>query len=130
MEPSFEAALAARQDEGVRWEIASRRFMSCTVDLPKRTCLERTELLITTGSEPRPVEPDPERLSTGGGYSAAAPTESAIRARRDPSGCGSPTVVSSAVWCSVSAFSCAPIRTIIVEIQIQVMNPMAAPSEP
>ena len=37
---------------------------------------------------------------------------------------------SGPVWCSISASSLAPSRTTVIEIQIQVMNPMIAPSEP
>ncbi len=75
---------------------------------------------------------DPSKAGTEdeGPPQAAAPTVSAMRASRVPSGLGSPTVVSLAVWCSSSALSCAPSNTIVVESQIQVMKPMAAPSEP
>jgi hypothetical protein len=41
-----------------------------------------------------------------------------------------PDVVSSTVYCSISAFSAAASSTIVVEIQIQVMNPITASSEP
>jgi hypothetical protein len=51
-------------------------------------------------------------------------------APRAPIGCFPPTVVSFAVWCSSSALISPPSSTIVVEIQIQVMKPMAAPSEP
>lgn len=57
-------------------------------------------------------------------------TVSAMRACRAPSGFWPPTVVSRTVWCSISAFSSAPSSTTVVESQIQVMKPMAAPSEP
>jgi hypothetical protein len=49
----------------------------------------------------------------------AGPTVSAIFAPRQPSGFGSPTVLSRAVWCSVLAFSLAPIRMTIIESQIR-----------
>jgi hypothetical protein len=58
------------------------------------------------------------------------PTVSAIFAPRRPSGFGSPTVLSLAVWCSVSAFSLAPIRMTITDSHIQVMKPITAPNEP
>ena len=61
---------------------------------------------------------------------AFAPTVSAILAPRAPSGCSAPSVVSLAVWCSSSALISPPSRTIVVESQIQVMKPIAAPSEP
>src|SRR3984957_17367345 len=60
----------------------------------------------------------------------AAPTLSAMCAPRTPIGFGEPVVVSRAVWCSVSALSSAPSRIAISEIQIHVMNPIAAPQEP
>jgi formate/nitrite transporter FocA (FNT family) len=63
-------------------------------------------------------------------HAFAAPTVSAILAPRVPSGSSGPCVVSCAVWCSLSALISAPSRTMIVESQIQVMKPMAAPSEP
>ena len=59
-----------------------------------------------------------------------APTVSAILAPRLPSGFGCPVVLSRTVWCSISALSLAPTRTTMIEIQIQVMKPMTAPSEP
>ena len=62
-------------------------------------------------------------------HAFAAPTVSAMVAPRCPAGAG-PTVVSLAVWCSISALSSAPTSTTMLEIQIQVMKPMAAPSEP
>ncbi|MGY3156695.1 hypothetical protein ACVL91_003422 [Bradyrhizobium elkanii] len=60
----------------------------------------------------------------------AAPTVSAIFAPRAPIGLGAPVVVSRAVWCSISAFSSAPSRITMAEIQSHVMKPIAAPSEP
>ena len=60
----------------------------------------------------------------------AAPTVSAILAPRLPIGLGCPMVLSWAVWCSISALSLAPSRTTMIEIQIQVMKPTTAPSEP
>ncbi len=50
--------------------------------------------------------------------------------RRAPIGIGWPVVVSRAVWCSISALISPPSRTIVEEIQIQVMNPITAPSDP
>ena len=58
------------------------------------------------------------------------PTVSAITAPRSPIGLAAPVVESIAVWCSISAFSSAPIRTTITENQIQSMKPITAPSEP
>jgi hypothetical protein len=60
----------------------------------------------------------------------AGPTVSAIRAPRRPSGFGCPTVLSRAVWCSISAFSLAPTRMTTIDIHIQVIKPITAPSEP
>lgn len=60
----------------------------------------------------------------------AAPTVSAMVAPRAPSRFSLPTVVSRAVWCSISAFSSAPRRTTIADIHIHIMVPIAAPSEP
>jgi hypothetical protein len=61
---------------------------------------------------------------------AALPTVSAIVAPRAPSGFCSPSVLSTVVWCSISELSSAPQSTMIADIHIQVMRPMAAPSEP
>ena len=58
------------------------------------------------------------------------PTVSAIFAPRAPNGFGDPSVESRAVWCSVSAFSFAPIRITATDSHIQVIKPMTAPSEP
>ena len=60
----------------------------------------------------------------------ASPTVSAMAAPRAPRGRGPPVVVSTEVWCSISAFSSAPNSTMIVEYQSQVMKPTTAPSEP
>ena len=60
----------------------------------------------------------------------AAPTVSAIVAPRAPSGFSFPTVVSRAVWCSISELSSAPKRITIAEIQIHIIVPIAAPSDP
>ena len=60
----------------------------------------------------------------------AGPIVSAIFAPRLPSGFGAPTVLSRAVWCSISALSLAPSRTTIIDTHIQVIKPMIAPSEP
>ena len=57
-------------------------------------------------------------------------TSSAILAPRAPMGRSGPSVVSRAVWCSISASSSAPTSTTVEEIQIQVMKPITAPSEP
>jgi hypothetical protein len=57
-------------------------------------------------------------------------TVSALWAPRALSGFSAPVVVSRVVWCSISAFSSAPMSTMVAEIQIHVMKPMAAPSEP
>lgn len=65
-----------------------------------------------------------------GHQARAAPTVSAIFAPRAPIGLGAPVVVSRAVWCSISAFSSAPSRITMAEIQSHVMKPIAAPSEP
>ena len=58
------------------------------------------------------------------------PTVSAMAAPRSPIGAGGPMVESSAVWCSISEFSSAPIRTTITEKKTQSMKPITAPSEP
>jgi len=60
----------------------------------------------------------------------AGPIVSAILAPRPPSGFGAPTVLSRAVWCSISALSLAPSRTTIIDTHIQVIKPIMAPSEP
>lgn len=60
----------------------------------------------------------------------ASPTESAITAPRCPSGCLGPVVLSRAVWCSNSELISPPTIRMIIEIQIQVMKPMIAPSDP
>jgi hypothetical protein len=57
-------------------------------------------------------------------------TVSALLAPRAPSGFSAPVVVSRFVWCSISAFSSAPMSTMVAENQIHVMKPIAAPSEP
>lgn len=57
-------------------------------------------------------------------------TRSAMCAPREPIGRSGPTVVSRAVWRSISAFSSAPTRMTVAEIQIHVMKPTMAPSEP
>jgi|SRR5271166_2916206 len=41
-----------------------------------------------------------------------------------------PEVMSRPVWRSISAFSCAPTSTTIIEIHIHTIMPTAAPSEP
>src|SRR5688572_31716021 len=56
-------------------------------------------------------------------YSAAWPTVSAIVAPRAPSGFGDPTVVSRAVWCSISALSSAPNSTAIAESHSHIISP-------
>ena len=52
------------------------------------------------------------------------------RRRGAPSGFGRPTVVSSAVWRSISEFSSAPHSTMMADIHIHIIRPIAAPSEP
>ncbi len=69
-------------------------------------------------------------LSRCGAQSWALPTWSAIIAPRDPRGFSRPSVVSCAVWCSSSAFSSPPRRTMTVEIHSQTMKPTPAPSDP
>jgi hypothetical protein len=51
-------------------------------------------------------------------------------APRMPSGFSPPTVVSRAVWCSISELISAPNRTTIADIHIHVIVPIAAPSDP
>jgi hypothetical protein len=63
-------------------------------------------------------------------HSRASPTVSATTAPRAPSGFGRPSVVSFAVWCSVSAFSSAPISTTTAESHIHVTKPIPVPSDP
>ena len=77
-----------------------------------------------------PMASFPVRLTQMGPPQTDAATVSATFALRVPSGSGLPVVVSLAVWCSISAFNSAPSSTMVVEIQIQVMKPMTAPSEP
>ena len=60
----------------------------------------------------------------------AAPTVSAMTAPRAPSGASGPTVESRAVWCSISALSCAPISTTTVQSHIHIITPTTAPSAP
>jgi hypothetical protein len=55
------------------------------------------------------------------------PTVLAIAALRLPSGLDGPMVVSTAVWCSSSAFNFAPHSTMTAHIHI--IRPMATPSE-
>ena len=62
----------------------------------------------------------PGRFADGVGHPGAARAQ----------GSRLPSVVSRAVWCSISASSSAPTRTTMVEIQIHVMKPMAAPKDP
>jgi len=64
------------------------------------------------------------------GIAYADATRSALVAPRDPGGASDPVVVSRSVWCSISAFTSPPTSTMMVEIQIHVMNPTTAPSEP
>src|ERR1700728_50363 len=64
------------------------------------------------------------------GQGADRPTVSAIVAPRAPSGLSRPSVLSTVVWCSISEFSSAPQSTIIADIHIQVIRPIAAPREP
>jgi hypothetical protein len=63
-------------------------------------------------------------------YSAGAPTVSAIAAPRPPRGLSPWTVLSFAVWCSISALSSAPNKITIAEIHIHIIRPIAAPSDP
>jgi hypothetical protein len=60
----------------------------------------------------------------------AGPIVSAMVAPRMPSGFSPPTVVSRAVWCSISELISAPNRTTIADIHIHVIVPIAAPSDP
>ena len=60
----------------------------------------------------------------------ADPIVSAIVAPRLPSGFSDPTVVSRAVWCSISELISAPTRMTIADIHIHVIVPIAAPSDP
>jgi peptide chain release factor 1 len=63
-------------------------------------------------------------------FCAVSPRVSAILAPRVPMGLGAPVVESTAVWCSISAFSSAPASTTIIEIHIHIMKPTTAPREP
>ena len=69
-------------------------------------------------------------VMAGRGDMMFAPTVSAMRAPRCPSGFCGLVVESRAVWCSISALISPPSSTIVAEIQIQVMKPITAPSEP
>ena len=51
-------------------------------------------------------------------------------APRTPIGSSGPVVESRAVWCSISEFSSAPRMMMTTEIQVHIMKPMTAPSEP
>jgi hypothetical protein len=105
---------------------------------PGKACLSAFITIAVTLVAAHPeASPAGSRLPTmshreprGSVYARAGPTVSAIFAPRLPSGFSGPVVVSRAVWCSVSAFSLAPIKTTMTESQIQVMKPMTAPSEP
>lgn len=63
-------------------------------------------------------------------YPSDFPTWSAIIAPREPRGFATPSVVSRAVWCSVSAFSSPPRSTITAETHNHIMNPIPAPRDP
>jgi hypothetical protein len=63
-------------------------------------------------------------------YGRPAPTVSAMTAPRTPSGFAGPTVVSCAVWCSISELSSAPTSTTMVESHIHIIKPTTAPSAP
>ena len=63
-------------------------------------------------------------------YGKPAPTVSAMTAPRPPSGLAGPTVVSCAVWCSISELSSAPTSTTMVESHIHIIRPTTAPSAP
>ena len=43
---------------------------------------------------------------------------------------GTPVAASSAIWRSISEFSSAPHSTMMADIHIHIIRPMAAPSEP
>ena len=53
-----------------------------------------------------------------------------MTAPRPPSGLAGPTVVSCAVWCSISELSSAPTSTTMVESHIHIIKPTTAPSAP
>jgi uncharacterized membrane protein YeaQ/YmgE (transglycosylase-associated protein family) len=79
----------------------------------------------------------PNDLSCGNGHrrsphgaSMSGFKDSAIRAPHCPREACFPIVATAAVWCSSSALILAPTRMTIVDIQIQVMKPIAAPREP
>jgi hypothetical protein len=59
-----------------------------------------------------------------------SPNVSAMVAPRAPIGISGPVVESRAVWCSISEFSSAPAIRITTEIQVHIMKPMTAPSDP
>jgi len=77
-------------------------------------------------------QPNRPGFSVGGGLSppARAPIVSATRAPRIPSGVSPRTVVSTAVWCSISALISAPRMKITDDIHTHIMKPMTAPKEP
>src|ERR1700686_3777072 len=94
-----------------------------------------TAIGIEVQLDPRGGRPPPEQRRDARSrrlrlYGWACPTVSAIFARRAPIGWAAPSVVSRAVWFSISALSLPPIRITAIESQIQVMKPITAPSEP
>jgi hypothetical protein len=68
--------------------------------------------------------------ASAAGEPRLAPTVSATTAPRWPIAAGSPVVVSIAVWCSISAFSSAPIRMICTLSQVHSRKPIIAASGP
>jgi hypothetical protein len=78
----------------------------------------------------RPLTARRSSLTGNRNYSLASPTVSAMCAPRSPRGLGGPAVVSMAVWCSISAFSSPPSKTIVADSHIQVMKPTIAPRDP
>ena len=112
--------LAARnraEEGGMQDATLAQRSLVCTKDIKGCAAIHAATVL-EIGAELK------------GSLQVAAPTVSAIWASRVPKGCSGPRVVSASVWCSISALISAPTRTIVVEIQIQVMKPITAPSEP
>ena len=68
--------------------------------------------------------------ASAAGEPRLGPTLSAMTAPRSPIASGSPVVVSIAVWCSISAFSSAPISTICTVSQVHSRKPIIAASGP
>lgn len=127
------------------WNLSSRkgthnRNMSncteCAAELSGRHSCSHAQFIVSElfaasllGAALRPRASGASKESLALTY-RALPTESPILAPRCPNGFSPPSVVSLAVWCSISELSSAPKSTTIVDIHIQVIRPIAAPNDP